>query len=305
MKGEIDDIRLFQLLLKQVGSVFLKQHTTSNTDMSQWKGEDIVHFQEDLRAKTQSSVSEKWFYTYVKNSPSKLPRIDILNMLSLYVGYSNWHAFREQYSRSKPLGNEKKYNRYWIGLTVLALLAFIGYTFMGNSRQFHFCFKDMDTKNAITNSPIDIVILNEGESPSYHKTDSLGCFSWKTEKRYIRFVARSPYYKTDTIYRSRASRKAEPIRLRTDDYALMLHYYGSSNVKDWETRRTELRQLIADDALIFEVLPHQLGVELYRKEMFINKLTTPTTSLRKLEIVATEYRKGQIVKLKFKTDYGK
>ena len=51
-------------------------------------------FQEDLFQEVKGKVSEKWFYTYFKNDAPKLPRIDMLNLLSSYVGFENWYAFK-------------------------------------------------------------------------------------------------------------------------------------------------------------------------------------------------------------------
>ena len=35
--------------------------------IKEWKGQEIIHFQDHLKSKTGNTVSEKWFYTYVKN----------------------------------------------------------------------------------------------------------------------------------------------------------------------------------------------------------------------------------------------
>ncbi|MDY8134513.1 hypothetical protein [Aquimarina sp. 2201CG5-10] len=165
---------------------------------------------------------------------------------------------------------------------------------------FNFCFIDQDRNQPITKTPIDIIILNDKESSFYTKSDSTGCFSWVTKDDYIRFVVQSPYHKTDTIYRITSLKTAENIQIKTDDYALMLHYYANGKVEDWKNRRKELSQMIADNANIFEVLPHGLGIEIYAKDEFINKLTTPTKSLQRVEIIESKKLNGQIVKLKFK-----
>ena len=80
----------------------------------------------------------------------------------------------------------------------------------------------------------------------------------------------------------------------------MLHYYANGKVKDWKNRRKELSKIIANDATIFQVLPHRLGIEIYPKNEFINKLTTPTQSLKNIEIIESRKLNGQIVKLKFR-----
>ncbi|GAA4278230.1 hypothetical protein GCM10022259_29550 [Aquimarina mytili] len=148
--------------------------------------------------------------------------------------------------------------------------------------------------------PIDITILNDKESPFRIKSDSTGCFSWKTSDDYIHFVVQSPYHKTDTIYRIASSKTNEHLKIQTDDYALMLHYYANGKVEDWKKRRKELSKMISDDVTIFQVLPYGLGIEIYTKENFINTLTTPTKNLKNIEIIESRKSKGQIVKLKFR-----
>jgi hypothetical protein len=45
--------------------------------------------------KAKGNISEKSFYTYFKTSPvTKLPRIDMLNLLSIYAGYDSWYEFK-------------------------------------------------------------------------------------------------------------------------------------------------------------------------------------------------------------------
>ncbi len=80
----------------------------------------------------------------------------------------------------------------------------------------------------------------------------------------------------------------------------MLHYYANGKLEDWKNRKNELNRMIADDATIFQVLPSGLGIEIYSKNQFINKLTTPTKSLRNIEIIESKRSQGQIVKLKFR-----
>lgn len=92
------DLLHFEQLKNKVQAEFLKENTPSYDDISKWKGIDIIYFQEDLRKKAKGNISEKSFYTYFKNSPvTKLPRIDMLNLLSIYAGYSSWYDFKKQH----------------------------------------------------------------------------------------------------------------------------------------------------------------------------------------------------------------
>ncbi|PWN68268.1 hypothetical protein C1631_016310 [Chryseobacterium phosphatilyticum] len=92
------DLLHFEQLKKDVQSQYLKEYTPSQDDISKWKGIDIIYFQEDLRKKAKGNISEKSFYTYFKTSPvTKLPRIDMLNLLSNYAGYDSWYEFKKQH----------------------------------------------------------------------------------------------------------------------------------------------------------------------------------------------------------------
>ncbi|KQK27355.1 hypothetical protein AR438_03915 [Chryseobacterium aquaticum] len=92
------DLLHFEQLKKDVQAQYLKEYTPSYDDISKWKGIDIIYFQEDLRKKAKGNISEKSFYTYFKNSPvTKLPRIDMLTLLSVYAGYNSWYEFKKQH----------------------------------------------------------------------------------------------------------------------------------------------------------------------------------------------------------------
>lgn len=92
------DLLHFEQLKHKVQTEYLIDHTPSSIDISKWKGIDIIYFQEDLRKKGKGNISEKSFYTYFKSSPvTKLPRIDMLNILSIYAGYVSWYDFKKKH----------------------------------------------------------------------------------------------------------------------------------------------------------------------------------------------------------------
>lgn len=95
--NKISDIELFENLKKDITKRFFESNSASSKNISEWKGQDIVTFQEDVFNKTKSTVSEKWFYTYFKSDFKKLPRIDMLNLLAQYAGYSSWSEFLSKY----------------------------------------------------------------------------------------------------------------------------------------------------------------------------------------------------------------
>lgn len=91
------DLSYFELLKEKIQEEYLKKNSPSHEEISKWKGIDIIYFQEELRKKAKGNISEKTFYTYFKTqNPEKLPRIDMLNLLSIYVGYESWYEFKKQ-----------------------------------------------------------------------------------------------------------------------------------------------------------------------------------------------------------------
>lgn len=279
--------KLFTLFKKQIIATYLKNNPGSK-DVTKWSGEDIVSFQEDLFAKTNTKVSEKWFYSYFKNDAEKLPRIDMLNILSKYIGFENWQDFKDQNTKQKS----KK--RLWL-LIPLILLAIIIFQ-KNRENTFHFCFYDEDKRESII-IPVDIKVLKKNESPLFFKSDKNGCFEYSTKSDYLEIVVSSAYYKTDTIKRRNTSKSI--INLTTDDYTLMLDYYTNNNLKDWNKRKQELNKLIDDKAVIYQLYSQNIGVEIYTKDEFINLLTIPTNNLKRIRIISKEFKNDKIAKLKF------
>ncbi len=288
----------FSKLKSAVTNVFL-EHNSASTSIHEWKGETITDFQEDLFRKVKAKVSEKWFYTYFKNEPDKLPRIDMLNLLSNYVGYKNWNDFKSaQANPPKNVSRRKLKIGVYVVATIISLFVLIVFG-MNSKNEFHFCFVDEIKNQPITNIALDIKMYQDNESPLYFKTDSSGCFNYITEANRIKFVVQSPYHKTDTIIRSINSNINQTVKLTTDDYAMMLSYYTSGNVKDWNKHKEKLQKMIADDAQIYQLYSNNMNVEIYSKDDFVRLLTIPTKSLNHIQILEKTMMQGKIVKLKF------
>jgi hypothetical protein len=280
----------FDQLKRAVFEVFSKSHSTPQS-FERFGKDDIVAFQEDLFRKVNTQVSEKWFYTYFKNAPTKLPRIDMLNLLSQYVGYQNWNEFKINSQQH----NSKK--RHMIWLVPLLLLVILGFVLFPQNNQYHFCFVDADKGEVISN-PVTIEILSKNQSPIHRKIDANGCLNYASADDQIIFVVKSNYYKTDTIIRSKSHQQGE-IYLQLDDYALMLDYYSKGKVSDFKDRKQQLENLIDDQAVIYQLYSNKNDVEIYSKKEFINLLIIPTNSLKNIQYLNKEFEGDKIVKLKF------
>jgi hypothetical protein len=300
------DPQTFEILKQKIVESMQQTYPGINPSITEWKGQEIVDFQEELLAKVNAHISEKWFYNHMKSENRSLPRIDMLNLLSRYVGYANWDDFKYEHAdHAKVAVKSGNPNRYFIYIPVLVLVV-MGILFLlfklFSNREYTFRFYDADTAEPITNTFIDVSVLLEGESPVSHLCRPDGSFTLKTDKTHIRFIVKSPYYQTDTINRLLDKfNRDETVKLRPDNYALMIHYFSSMNVKDWQKRRNQLNRMIADSAMIFQVFGREaIGVELYSKWEFINKLTLPSTGLKNIEIVDTRYEGDKISLIRFR-----
>lgn len=289
----LEEKHQFSLLKTAVLNKF-REHYSTEDAIKNWNGETIVRFQESLLEIVKGRVSEKWFYTYFKNETSKLPRIDMLNLLSRYVGFDNWSKFKTHHPLNlKP---QTKVSAYWL-ITLIPLIVFLVMRMFADN-VYNICFVDNLSNEPITQSQIDIKLLKQEQSPIYFKTDRAGCFNYETPDDKIKFIVSSPYHKTDTIISSIDSNH-QMVHLRSDDYALILKYYTNGNIKDWTTHKAKLEGLIDDDARIYKFYENNIGVEIYSKDDFIRLLTVPTTSLKKIKILDKSYKNGKIITLKF------
>ncbi|MDY3530011.1 hypothetical protein PG593_09515 [Riemerella anatipestifer] len=371
------DLLHFEQLKAEVQEVFLESHTPSEEDISLWKGIDIVYFQEDLRKKAKGNISERSFYTYFKSSPTqKLPRIDMLNLLSSYAGYANWYDFKKnhlfaneileieesdegefqtgvdelvldnQQEQEKSINSKEivdgvyegenivlqksdsdlevfsekdevlknnsralkftKSSYVWISATLILLLILVGIIFSDLilTKKYSFKFIDAD-RNTSINDYLDVKIIKEGESPILHKVKPNDILTYTTKSKSLMMIISSPYYKTDTIVRNLENALTYPeyetIELKPDDYAIMLNYYSKKADEDVNKKRERLSRLISNEALIYQVFDNETyGVEILEKDRYITLMTTPTTSLKNLEIIGTQMKNGKIVMIKFR-----
>lgn len=294
----LEEKHIFSQLKLAITHTFLESNSASH-NIEDWKGEDITAFQEDLFNKVKARVSEKWFYTYIKNEAEKLPRIDMLNLLSNYVGFKNWHAFKAHHKIETVLENTTlDYNKnLWFLLLIPCVL--LAFTMINTKNDYQFCFYDSIKNEPINSVLLNIKILKNGESPIHKTSDSLGCFNFTTTDKEIKFIVESPYYKTDTIVRQFNSNKNKVVKLIADDYALMLNFYTNKNISEWKKHREKLNTIFSDSAEIYQLFKNNNAVEIYTKQEFIQKLTIPTRSLKGMEILDKTVVDGKIIKLKF------
>jgi hypothetical protein len=278
-----------------------------NPEISEWKGQEIIDFQEDLLLKVNGRLSEKWFYSHFKTNSESLPRIDVLNLLSQYAGYKNWDDFRYKFTDKipdpvKPENTNSVFIRIPLILLSTIILLIILFKII-NTQTYKFSFIDSDTGEPITNTKIQAELFLQGESPESFVSDSSGNITIRTSQSTIKMAVKAACYLPDTIIRTvKKFNREEKVRLKVDDYASMIQYFSRTDLKSWQKRREQLDKIIGDEAMIYQLpdLKMHTGMELYNKQEFIDLLTMPSSSLSMLEILESKYDHGQIVILKYK-----
>ncbi|PIF43347.1 hypothetical protein CLU96_0252 [Chryseobacterium sp. 52] len=375
------DLLHFEQLKKDVQTEYLKRSTPSHDDISKWKGIDIIYFQEDLRKKAKGNISEKSFYTYFKTSPvTKLPRIDMLNLLSIYTGYESWYDFKKQHlfagelllenedleeeeikelektassapevqknevpakkteyiaqentdlqksatdnqtntknatqathleiQHTVPRKNFLKKNAWAIITSILiTITGVLGFKDEIFSKTYKYCFTDKDRGVSVINT-LEIRVIKENESPLLYKIKPGECFYYSTKDKNIRMQITAPFYEYLEVNRNLENAPAEEmIELKPDDYKMAVNYFSvkdaNGNPELLRQKRSQLENLISNNAVIYQVYDNKTyGIERLDKQKYITLVTTPTTSLKNLNVIEMKKdSKGKIVSIKFK-----
>lgn len=301
-----DDLKYFELLKQKIVETMKQSYPGINPDITSWKGQDITDFQEELLRQVNARISEKWFYNHLKNQSRALPRIDVLNFLSKYAGYANWDDFVYKNTLSKAHGiKTNSGNRYFIiipATVVLILISFYLVFMIFRTREYSFSFYDATTKAVISNSRIEIELIQKDQSPLKFLSDSNGVCNIKTDQSEVKLVIDAPYYQSDTITRIlKKFNRDYKIGLQSNDYELLISFFSQNKVVDWQKRRTTLDTIFDDHAVIYQIYKNkiEMGAEVFTKQEFIDKLSLPINSLKNMEILDSKYKNGKIVFLKF------
>lgn len=287
---------LFDLLKQKVSETFLKHNVASSPNISAWKGDDIIAFQEDLLHKVKARVSEKWFYNYFRKDIQKLPRIDMLNLLSEYTGYKNWTDFSQKNTRK--VKSNKTLRKYLMIVSLLALVLLVGFVVnRTSSHRVKICFVN-EAHQPVTD--LEVVEILPDESEKYLEIKE-SCTDFMTNEDRFQLKISAPYYKVKVINRKiNTADYRETIVLQNDLLSLMLRRYSNSDTQHWDMRKKRLENLIADQAVIYQQwFGSQKGIEVYSKDAFIEQLCIPTSLMKNMEILSIKYRDGKIVNLRF------
>jgi hypothetical protein len=305
------ELKYFDYLKQDLEKKYKEHYPDCTLKITEWRQQEIIRFQKLMQDTLKDRISEKWFYTHIKPEQNlKIPRVDTLNLLAEFLGYENWENYKKQKSLilldTKVNQNEVSFlKKHRISIGVIAIVMIISILTYSNvtlnkTLPYQFCFVDADDKSKIISQNIEINVLHGNQSPEMMNCDSIGCFSIETSDEKISFIVKAQYYKPDTITRYlNKKNKKEIIKLKQDDYSLMIHMFSTSKIKDWQKQRNHMDKMIDEDAEIYQVDEKERGIEIYNKEEFIDKMTMPLNSLKNIEIVEVAYHEGKISMMRF------
>ena len=252
---------------------------------------DIQNLIELIELHVKQKVSEKWIYTHLKSDDNeKLPRKDMLDILSEFVGFSGWDEFA--FKHKKNVANPKKVlftktkTAWIIGFLILMVFAYLfSNQFYETSYNMHSLeIQNSFTKDKINSNDIEAVIVKDSEQVAVKIIDSKLQIHTKNQTK---IIIKSPFYKQKTIVVN-SHTQPEPVSLEPIDYAMMLKAFMKSDIKDWQTRKKQLDKILSNDLEVIVMLKNDVGAEYFNKEEFSKKLIIPSTSLKQMKIVEIE-----------------
>lgn len=281
----MNPLNVFFQLKNDVLLTYQKQYPYFEGTWKTFSSQDIQNLIDLIAVQVKQTVSEKWIYTHLKvETNDKLPRKDMLDILSQLVGYSGWDEYVFKWKQevvpivAKPKRNNKVV--FSVGFIVLFLIGFFMFRYLNREE-----VQTIEVKNAFTEEQINsdevkaVIIENNIESP----VEIIDSKIKITAKDSTKIVLKSPYYKEKTIVLGKTN--TAPISLQPDDYAMMLKGFMKSDIKDWQTRKQQLQKILADDLEVLVLLKNDLGMEYFNKQEFSEKLIVPSVSLKRMKVI--------------------
>ena len=281
----MNPLDVFQQLKNDVLLTYQKQYPYFEGNWKTFSSQDIQNLIDLIAVQVKQTVSEKWIYTHLKvETNDKLPRKDMLDILSQLVGYSGWDEYVFKWKQEVvPVAAKSKRNTkviYSLGFAFLVLIGIVSYRFLSGEEVQTIPVKNAFTEEQINSEEVKAVIIEDNVETPVEIVDSKIQIATKDSTK---IVLKSPYYKQKTIVVGKENSNA--IILQPDDKAMMLKGFMKSDIKDWQTRKEQLQKILADDLEVLVMLKNDLGVEYFNKKEFSEKLIVPSVALKKMKVI--------------------
>jgi hypothetical protein len=278
-------IDVFHKLKNDVLLTYQKQYPYFEGNWKTFSSQDIQNLIDLIAVQVKQTVSEKWIYTHLKvETNDKLPRKDMLDILSQLVGYSGWDEYVFKWKQEvipNVVQPKRNYNVVFsLGFIGLFLIGFFSYRYLNREEVQTIEVKNAFTEEQINSEEVKVVMIENNVETPIEMVDSKIQI---TTKDSAKIILKSPYYKDKTIVVGKENSNA--ITLQPDDYAMMLKGFMKSDIKDWETRKEQLQKILADDLEVLVMLKNDLGIEYFNKQEFSEKLIVPSVALKRMKVI--------------------
>jgi len=284
------DLDLFQGLKGKVLQAYKEHFPFFTGNWKTFSSQDIQKLIVLIENVCKQSISEKWIYTHLKPERNgKIPRKDMLDILSMFVGHSSWDEFKFEHKEAEKVQSSSKSNwfvRFGIGLVAIIICALLVFFIIKKPAQ--------ETRLLQIKNQYNDQQVNSEEVKVYQLQDSLkktlkvknGAVEMDgLQKRNTTLEIVSPFYKKKVVHISHSDTTITKIELQPNDYAMMLKAFMVSDIKDWQTRKVQLDKILSDDLEVIVMLKDDLGAEYFNKKEFSQKLIVPTASIKRMKIV--------------------
>lgn len=291
------DLELFYQLKEKVLERYKESNPYFNGNWKNFSSQDILQLIDEIQIQTKSTVSEKWIYTHLKPETNvKLPRKDMLDILSSYANEKSWDAFKfNAINTLETLPQSNKQKSKWklsyLLYSVLFLL-FIGilYFKIKKPNQTSIVLKNSFTNDSVSKQEVKAYIIEDSiEKPVDLEKEEI------TNEKPIKVLIKSPFYQSKKIV-IEPNLAVNTIELKPNDYAMVLKAFLKSDIKDWQIRKQQLKKILSDNLEVIVMLPNNLGAEYLNKEEFAQKLIIPFPSLKKMSIIEVENDENDRIK---------
>lgn len=300
------DLEIFQTLKKEVLLTYQKHYPYFTGNWKNFSSQDIQNLIVLIEENIKQTISEKWIYTHLKPETNlKLPRKDMLDILSQFCGFSGWDEFAFLHKKStetaiadkqeatEPKNKNKKVSLFaGIGIIIIVIVVY----FLNKQKNVQTIeLKDAFTKENLKEDNINAYTIENNEKVPLAIENSQVRVEKKQPKTKV-FIE-SPYYKKKEIELPDTNTETKEVLIQADDYAMMLKAFMKSDIKDWETRKVQLDKILSDNLEVIVMLKDDLGAEYFNKKEFSEKLIVPTASIRKMKVL--EIKKDSDDKIEF------
>lgn len=288
----MNEQELFQELKKRILESYQKNYPYFQGDWKNFSSKDILQLIDLIEIQLKERVSEKWIYTHLKpESNEKLPRKDMLDIFSKFVGCADWNEFSFKNnlkidteineSPVPKVQRKKKLNKLYLLILLVPFIGFGIYQLTNNQTSRTVTLKNEFTKEPVQSDEITVYNVTENKKNPIEVIDS----KIEIEDTNEKILIESPYFEKKEM---QISETKEEIFIRPEDYALVLKTFIHSDLTDWEIRKEKLEKILSEELEVIILLKENLGAEYLNKKEFSEKLIVPTSETNKMKIIHLE-----------------